>query len=352
MRLLAGWTGLAFYLVGLHLALSGCGASSPVSNSTKGKGEDTLRGELVLYPRATEIGVIARRTFHDSSGRKVREILYARKLEKTTAVGDTSAWYQAPAGEEGLREQEHIEYKYNADGLLWREERRDPGGTLRRILDHVDDTGKAAYIWRRPDGSREYEILRHSGSQKLHIYYNDTGTEITGFTGLTVPGIDLTRGWGEATGGLVCGIGVNRSLGPLTGTEISVSLANKSNREFKVFSTLGLPQISVELYDLQGNSVPPDEARRQARVERHASMNPGADENTEVLSPGESRQVQTIELDDFYADLHEGEYEVIVKLRASAVLHDLVSNTLSIGIVAKPSKGAPVPTNEVPVQHR
>jgi len=352
MRLLTGWTGLAFYLVGLHLALSGCGASSPVSNSSKEKGEDTLREEFLLYPRATEIGVVARRTFHDLSGRKVREVFYTRKFPRPTAVGDTTAWYAPPAGEEGLQALECVEYKYNADGLLWREEHRTPDGALRRILDHLDDRGKEVLLWRRPDGSREYEILRHSGSQKLHIYYNDTGSEITGFTGLTVPGIDLTRGWGEATGGLVCGIGVNRSLGPLTGTEISVSLANKSNRETKVLSKLGLPQISVELYDLQGNRVPPDEARHQARVERHASMNPGADENTEVFSPGQSRQVQTIGLDDFYADLHEGEYRVIVKLRASTVFHDLVSNTLSIGIVAEPSKRAPVPINEVPVQHK
>jgi hypothetical protein len=278
----------------------------------------------------TSVGTVAKRICHDSTGRVIRKIHYAVAFRNTG--GHIQVSRRATLSESDLRVQMVTDYKYDEAGNLWREEERGPDGELNRILDLADASGNSIYLWRRPDGTREYEVVRENGRETAHVYFSDSGEEIVSLKGAITPKVDLTLGWGEWHEGLACGIAANRVQGPLSEISISVSVANRSASVVGVGNSQTLERLQMELTNSDGVVVSPDYEAIKVREVRFREMNPNMEETFQILEPGHATALIPIRLDERYANLTPGEYAMVLRIRAHGDLPDLVSNRIAFTV--------------------
>jgi hypothetical protein len=126
-------------------------------------------GALEIYPRATQIGTIARRVFTDERNRPFRAIYYRAKFFSIQPKDDSD-----------LVPYETRLYSYDEVGReVWMGE-YSPELILRRSLETLyDASGQLqARQWRDTDGIVRYQIRYAGGRSVSHLHYDATGSRV------------------------------------------------------------------------------------------------------------------------------------------------------------------------------
>jgi len=291
-----------------------------VSNADDGQD----KGELTIYDRPTQIGVVAKRVFRDAGGRASKTIYYS------------PASLSGPYLEESLRVQEIVTSEYDERGRLKREKHYGPDMTLSRIMDMAYLGAKKTIIWRRPDETREYEIREEGDRTVSHLYFDSTGKNLVGMNGTIPSDIDLASWWGQPIDGIACAVGVNRIQGRLSGFHFCVTVLNLTAFPRKVITCLQYHEIQVELRDEAGHLVPQDAERIRQCDQDLIHMNRGINEATQTIAPHQAAQYDGGHgLLEWYNNVPTGTYYLTIRRRADGPDFTLVSKPVRLQVVGE-----------------
>jgi hypothetical protein len=203
------------------------------------------KAELEMYGMATQIGIVARRTIRDRSGRIAREVYYG---------GPTNNGL-GPSDEKDLGVQYIEVYFYDASKRVDHVERWEAGKRLPSVEHNAyDAAGELVRKWFvETDGVRRYETRFRDQSTFAELYFDDTGTYLTSLRWHLVNDIDLPHGWGKVGGGMACGITLSTERGPFDKFELWVNIKNVVEKYLMIDN---LVEPSFELSDAWGKIIP------------------------------------------------------------------------------------------------
>ena len=296
-------------------------------------------GELNIYGVITQIGTVAKRTFRDNAGRIIKTIYYG--LDYRNLPNPFS--FREPITEEMLAVQSINIHYYDQQGRQDRVEHYTPSFELSRIKQNKygPNGRKIATIWLRPDESRKYEIRYHNGSSISHLYFDDTGQKLIAARGPVPKNMDLAYGWGRPVEGLSCGIAPNKHSALAKDIDISVTVRNLTAQPAKIITTLPYQTIQIELRNTKGALVPQNTDYIEKRNKELLRMNNPLRESLQTIPPHQTGHYSSgYELNQWYGEVEPGKYYLTVKRRASGKDFSLVSNTITINILADPNSTA------------
>ncbi len=170
---------------------------------------------------------------------------------------------------------------------------------------------------------------------KTVLEFDDSGENLIAIRGQLPDDIDLAYGWGPLIKGLSLGIGANTLKGSLDDICITESVKNLSSTQKLLLSTFWYHLIKMELHDSTGKVVLQDEQQIKKRTTEFIRRNHGIHEGSRSSEPGDAQSFGDYQLNLWYSDLAPGKYTLVVKRRSTGDVFDLLSNTLSLEIVAK-----------------
>ena len=270
--------------------------------------------ELQFYGRATQIGVVARRTIRDRSGRLAREVFYT-----------SSAMNMVPLKEEDLRVQSISVYFHDIEGRIDRVEHWQKGSRVPRVEHNGYSSDELIRKWFvEPDGVRRYE-MRYSGSKTTtHLYYNDTGTYLTSIRGRLVSDVDLPHGWGNVSGGMSCGITLSSERGRLDDIGVWVNVKNVDEQPITI-NTLTAPY--VELRDSNGRLISLQASAANSQEKYHQL-------NGQLLEQNEAGfMYPAFKLADYFERIPPGKYTIRVRQPLPERSVELISNDVSFVVL-------------------
>jgi hypothetical protein len=237
------WTSVAADLFIVALAFLAVSAQSPfpADQPSASAGETA---ELHFYGVSTQIGIVARRTIRDRTGKIAREVFYY-----------SAAFGPAPQTEKDLRVQSISVYFHDTKGRVDHVENWEVGRRAPRIERNAyDSSGGLSRKWFvEPDGVRRYE-MRFSGSRKFaDLYFDDTGSYLTSLRGKVVSDVDLLHGWGTTSHGMACGITLSTERGRFDKIGVWVNIKNVAAESVMIDN---LVEPSFELHDADGTAIP------------------------------------------------------------------------------------------------
>lgn len=207
--------------------------------------------------------------------------------------------------------------------------------------------------WRNAEGIRTY-VMGYDGEPGHHtsydLYFDDTGERLVGARGKLPPEFDLADGWGRGIAGMYCGLGVSRKKGTLNEIKLSVTIRNtrlpvkrpksvsdeageRNPGQTKIRGDARLPMGSLyykpRLINKDGKVYKTGEVK-------HAKLNPHAFRDPiprQIIAPGKVRiSGGPRPLSDWFQDIPEGEYQLLVTNPDEDLDMSLVSNTVNVTI--------------------
>lgn len=276
------------------------------------------KGELHIYPRATQIGTVANREFKDHKGRIVKVIYY------TYGDGSMSNFREELLRVQSSRTSEYDEHdcpiknkSYDRSfNLISVEEVRCSEGTSIPVLTIVRNS---ADIKQRE--SRHTE----TGSTQTVLQFDSTGEKVIGISGEVPADVDLVHGWGNVSHGFALGIAANRESGRQQDLEIYVTVKNVDNDSW----TTMVSPVLIELKHSNGQA-----------VQQRASYTGKPDESgacptyMQIGAPRAGRALihYSLNLGERYDPLPPGKYSMTITYCVSEGSERLVSNTIQIEV--------------------
>lgn len=302
--------------------------------------EKEREGKLTFYGMITQIGTVAKRTFRDNSGRITKTIYYTldyRNLPNPFSLRE-------PITEEMLVVQSINIHYYDRQGRQNRVEHYTPSFVLSRIMQTKCDAngGKTATVWLRPNESREYEIRYRNGRSISHLYFDETGQKLIAARGPVPKNMDLAYGWGRPVDGLSCGIAPNKRSALAEDFRISVTVKNLTAHPATIITSLPYQTVKMELRNTKGALVPQNTDYIEKRNKELLRMNNGLRESLQTIPPHQVGHYSSgYELNQWYGEVEPGKYYLTVKRRAAGKDFSLVSNTVTIDILADSNSPKP-----------
>jgi hypothetical protein len=280
------------------------------------------KGELRIYPRATQIGTVAIREFRDDKGRVVKSIYY-------TGGGSS---FQGPFSEDLLREQSIIRYTYNDQGCRIKSEVFEPGMKLRGTdnVRCVDGTATPKLTTISDARGVKQAEIRHkaNGGQQTELIFDSLGEQVVAINGDLPTDVDLLHGWGKELGGFACGIAANRERGRQEDLEVHVTIKNISHDAEGVVM---ISPVLVELKDITGRVV---ERKAAYRRDENKTQSAGCPTYMSQGAPsaGRSQPQTSYGLGEQYDRLAPGTYSITIAYCVSAERGLLLSNTILVEV--------------------
>jgi hypothetical protein len=285
------------------------------------------KGELRLYPRATQIGTVASRTFKDDRGRAVKVIYY-------TGGGSL----EGPYREDLLREQSIHLFSYDNHNCQIKRETYEPGMRLSRTeevrcLDGTATPNLTTVYNAR--GIRQAET-RHtaSGSTQTVLHFDIGGNKVVAINGALPIDTDLASGWGMVFSGFACGIAANREKGRQEELEVNVSIKNISHNGIAVVM---ISPVLVELKDSSGRVIERKAAYRTSESNTQFDACPTY-MNQAAPYVGRSQERPGYGLGEQYDRLAPGKYTLTITHCVSGVPGRLVSNTIPLEVEGRENR--------------
>jgi len=276
------------------------------------------KGELRIYPRATQIGTVANREFKDDKGRIVKVIYY-----------DYAGGFSAKFREELLREQSSSTYEYDEydcaiksksynrlRNLISVEEVRCVEGTSIPLLTTVRNSSDV-----KQRESRHTE----TGSTQTVLQFDSTGEKVIGINGELPGDTDLVLGWGNAVNGFALGIAADHESGSQQDFRVYVTVKNVDNDSWTVM----VSPVLVELKQSNGQVI-------QEKATYTSNPNEAGACPT-FLKTGAPRAGRAIiqygfNLDERFDPLPPDKYSMTITYCMSERSERLVSNTIQIEV--------------------
>ncbi|MCF6286313.1 MAG: hypothetical protein L3K26_14150, partial [Candidatus Hydrogenedentes bacterium] len=290
-------------------------------------------GKLSIYSSETSVGTVAKRVFLDEKGRDWKVIHYRRRWP--WANGKYPPRPRKNLESLGEKDLEAVFVRirlYDEMGRVRRVENRSPEMVLLGTWDTLYSGDAKTSVHRTSVGIRTYEVRRIPGREVSHLYFDDSGERLVALKGLLPDDVDLADGWGEDTGGLACGIGVNRTQGTLGDISVSVTINNRTGHDADIVSCRAYHVLQVELRNAGNSIVQQDVEKLSERDAYLTRINSYAKENMQTLRPNCAATYENFELGDWYSDLPADTYYLTVKRRAAEKGFVLTSNTLKLAI--------------------
>ena len=277
------------------------------------------KGELRVYPRATQIGTVANRQFKNSKGRIVKIIYY-------TYAADTTSNFR----EELLREQSSRTYEYDDYGCPIKSESYDQlhNLTATEEVRCIDRTATASRTTvRNPLGIKQCETrYNEAGSVETVLEFDGKGEKVIGMNGATPADVDLVHGWGEVVQGLALGISASRESGPQQDLNVYITIKNVDNH-----SRIMAAPIVLELKDANGQVIQENAINR---ITKSSTQSHECPDNLKIGTPDVGRVLIQFSfgLGERYSALPPGKYFLTVTYCVSEVPERLVSNTIQLEV--------------------
>lgn len=278
------------------------------------------KGELRIYPRATQIGVVANREFKDDKGRVVKVIYY------TGPDLDTSN-----LREEQLRVHSTRTFDYDAYGCQVNSKSYDRKAKVERIdeLRCVERTAvRSLLIVRNAQGIKQRED-RHTagGGAKTALYFDSNGEKVIAINGELPSDTDLVHGWGNVLHGFALGIAANREKGSQQDLTVHISVKNVSHDGRQVSTS----PVLIELKNSNGQVVEP---KANHRINLSQTQFNHCPSYLQIGAPrrGHAQPHYNFSLGDQYERLSPGKYSITVTYCVTGVPERLVSNTIEIEV--------------------
>ena len=281
--------------------------------------EAQSKGELRVYPRATQIGTVASRQFKNTKGRIIKTIYY------TYAVDSISNFR-----EELLREQSSRTWEYDDYGCPIKSESYDQLHNLTGTEEVrcVDRTATASLMTlHSPLGVKQRETrYTDAGSVQTVLEFDSNGEKVIGMSGATPEDVDLVHGWGEEVQGFALGIAASHESGPQHDLSVNVTIKNVDNH-----SSLTAAPILLELKDANGQVIQENALNRLTKSSMQSNECP---DNLKIGTPdtGRVRIQLSLNLGERYSALPPGKYSLTVTFCIKDVPERLVSNTIQIQV--------------------
>ena len=276
------------------------------------------KGELRIYPRATQIGTVANREFKDHKGRVIKVIYYTY-----TGIPETNF------SEERLREQSSRTYEYDEYSCPVKSESYDQQRNLifAEEVRCVERTATPSLTTvRNPQGIKQRET-RHTdtGSAQTVLQFDSSGEKVIGIIGELPRDTDLLHGWGNVVHGLALGIASIRERGPQQDLEVYVTVKNIDNGP----GIAMISPIEIELKDAGGQVI--QESSPQFNQPQQSGECPT------YLKMGVPRQglgliLYSLNLRERFNPLPPGKYSLTLTYCVSEKPERLVSNTIQIEV--------------------
>jgi hypothetical protein len=278
------------------------------------------KGELHIYPRATQIGIVANREFKDQKGRVVKVIYYGYDDYSTNNFR-----------EELLRERSSLTSEYDEYGCQIKSKSYDHLLNLIAVEEVrcAEGTSTPLLSTRRNSSEIKQRETRHTetGGAKTILEFDSTGEKVIGITGEFPEDADLVHGWGNVLNGLAVGIAPNRESGPQQDLSVNVTIKNVDNDS----SDLMLSPVLFELKHSNGQVI----QEKMFRLSNSNKIESGACPNYMRMGApraGRASILYSLNLGEMYDPLPAGKYSITITYCVSQDLERLVSNTIQIEV--------------------
>jgi hypothetical protein len=281
-----------------------------------------LRRELQIYPYYTQIGTVARSTFHDRQGRLQKEVFYTLK---------DGLIVLPPYTEDMLKVQSIRLYQYNEQGQQIRQEHYNAKMKLQDVWQIIyGDGNHRKMIKYTPEGIRQYEIRFAGNTSTSHLYYDEEGKRLWGIRGEIPTDIDLDSGWGEPKDGLACGIVLAQAKSQTDGTLGYHIYTNIKNVTSQSIFPEGFSDAKIEIRDSSGHLI---KEKAEYRKNRYDPLQKHRAAYGLVLLPGYAEVVYpAYELNTRYANLPPGHYSIRLKQSIKKPKGRLISNPVLLEV--------------------
>ena len=282
--------------------------------------EPESKGELRIYHRATQTGVVANRQFKDDKGRVIKTVYY-------TQPGDLMGNFR----EELLREQSSTTSDYDAYDCPIKGQSYDQNRKLIRIeeLRCVEGTAtRRLAIIRDGQGVKQGEARYTStGSRQTVLHFDSNGEKVIAINGELPSDTDLVHGWGNVLHGFALGIAANREKGRQQDLTVHVSVKNVSNDAGQVSTS----PVLIELRNSNGQVV---EQKAAYKLNPHQTQFNHCPSYMQIGAPGRGKAQPhyTFSLGREFERLPPGKYSITVTYCVTGVPERLVSNTIEIEV--------------------
>ncbi len=331
------WQRSALFVAGL--ALSAASFAQPATRPAS-------EGELTFYEMMTQTGIVARRDFHDDSGRLIKRVFYAPARPTTVSLSSQPApsAVRGPFDPNQLAVRSTETYDYDRRGWLTRTSTYDPDGALTGYAGHQHDSagGLCATVNFTADGRRSYEVRFGAegpggaakpgpggparGRVRSHLYFEDSGQRLVAVRGALPEDQTWTWGWGSEKEGLSCAVAPQREAAPLGEMQVALTVRNLASSPREVAAGRG--SYRPILRDADGQIVPIAEKSSGAAGLREPSP------TTALTQPREMFHWDAFDLASWYPELAPGRYSLQVEYRGDSPEWLLVSNAVTITILA------------------
>ena len=278
------------------------------------------RGELHIYPRMTQIGIVANREFKDHKGRVVRVVYYGYDDYSTNNFR-----------EELLRERSSRTFEYDEYGCPIKSKSYDRLLNLTAVEEVRCSNGTAIPVLttRRNSSDIRQRETRHTetGSAKTILEFDSTGEKVIGITGEFPEDTDLVHGWGNVLNGLAVGIAANRESGAQQDLSVNVTIKNVDNDS----SDLMLSPVLFELKHSNGQVI----QEKMFRLSNSNKIESGACPGYMRMGApraGRALILYSLNLGELYDPLPPGKYSMTITYCVAKDLERLVSNTIQIEV--------------------
>lgn len=278
------------------------------------------KGELRIYHRPTQIGVVASREFKDDKGRVVKVIYY-------TDAGNSESNFR----EELLREQSSRTFEYDEYGCPIKSKSYDQAAKLIRIeeLRCAEKTAtRSLAIIRNAQGIKQGEArYTKTGSTQTVLHFDSNGEKVIAITGELPTDTDLIHGWGNVLHGFALGIAAIREKGRQQDLTVHVSLKNVDNDAGQIM----VSPILVELKNSNGQVV---EQKAAHRINPYQTQYNECPSFMQMGAPrrGRAQPQYNYSLGEQYERLSPGKYSITVTYCVTGLSERLVSNTIEIEV--------------------
>ena len=290
-----------------------------LSISTRAQ-EREPKGELQIYPRATQVGTVANRQFKDDKGRVVKIIYY-----------DYADGAARNFREELLREQSSRTSEYDEYGCPIKSKSYDRLLNLTAVEEVrcSEGTSTPLLTTRRNSSDITQRETRHTqtGSAKTILEFDSTGEKVIGITGEFPKDTDLVHGWGNGLNGLAVGIAPNRESGAQQDLSVNVTIKNVDNDS----SDLMLSPVLFELKHSNGQAI----QEKMFHLSNSNKIESGPCPNYMRMGApraGRALILYSLNLGELYDPMPPGKYSMTITYCVSKELERLVSNTIQIEV--------------------
>lgn len=278
------------------------------------------KGELHIYPRATQIGIVANREFKDQKGRVVKVIYYGYDDYSTNNFR-----------EELLRERSSRTSEYDEYGCPIKSKSYDHLLNLTAVEEVrcAEGTSIPLLSTSRNSSDIKQRETRHTetGGAKTILEFDSTGEKVIGITGEFPDDTDLVHGWGNVLNGLAVGIAPNRESGAQHDLSVNVTIKNVDNDS----SDLMLSPVLFELKHSNGQVI----QEKMFRLSNSNKIESGACPNYMRMGApraGRASILYSLNLGEMYDPLPPGKYSMTITYCVSQDLERLVSNTIQLEV--------------------